>query len=717
MRRLLAAGLLLAGASLAQPSLDFGGRGVSRDQPVAFQADQVDYDRDRAVVTARGAVQAWQGDRILLADEVSFNRNTRRMTARGNVILVEPDGQVLFAETADLTDDLRDGVLTGLRGLLAQNGRFAAPGARRTEGRLTEMARAVYSTCEPCAEDPLSPPIWQLRARSAVHDGDARIIEYTDVSVEAFGVPVFYFPYFYHPDPTVRRQSGLLAPEFGVTNRLGAFLRIPYYWVIDEQSDATITPLFATANLPQLGLEYRRRFNSGTLRLDLSGTYDNDEELRGHAFITGSFAVNETWRWGFDLRRASDESYLRQYRVQGVSTVTTTTLPSSVFAEGFGQGSYARIDTRFYQAVRQADDAALLPFVLPSMSYDYQGVPDRWGGRPYFDLGFFNILREDGTDTTRGATRLGWQLPGQGLIGDLWRLTLQTDALAYAARDLDRSPNFLARSRNEEVRVHPQAAIEWRLPLVRVGQDGLGRQVIEPIVQVVTAPRISNRRAIPNEDSLELEFSDANLFSLNRWPGRDRLEGGTRVNYAMRGAWYFQNGFTVDGLVGASTRDRRGDFPRGSGLEDRQSDIVGRLSVQPVPLVDLTYRARFDRRNGAQRQTDIIASAGPPLFRVSGGYLAADPVDLPRQRTRREEIAVGASTAVGPWRLSGFHRADVETGKPTGTLIAATYEDECVIFDVRLSRRFTRVDGERPETAVVFRVVLKTVGEFGFSAL
>ena len=104
---------------------------------------------------------------MLRADKVTFDRNTGVAAAKGNVVLLEPDGQVLFADYAELTQDMKNGVLRDMRAILAENGRLAANGARRTEGQINEMSRVVYSTCNLCAKDPTRPPLWQIRALSA----------------------------------------------------------------------------------------------------------------------------------------------------------------------------------------------------------------------------------------------------------------------------------------------------------------------------------------------------------------------------------------------------------------------------------------------------------------------------------------------------------------------------------------------------------------------
>ena len=224
---------------------------AARDQPVTFTADSVEYDRENSLVIAQGHVEAWQNDHVLRADHITFDRNTGVAAAKGNVVLLEPDGQVLFADYAELTQDMKNGVLRDMRAILAENGRLAANGARRTDGQINELSRVVYSTCNLCAKDPTRPPLWQIRALSAVQDLEHKKIEYQDAVMEMYGIPVGYMPYFWHADPSVKRASGLLIPSIGASSHIGAFFAQPYYWVIDDQSDATFTPMITTRAGPQ----------------------------------------------------------------------------------------------------------------------------------------------------------------------------------------------------------------------------------------------------------------------------------------------------------------------------------------------------------------------------------------------------------------------------------------------------------------------------------
>jgi LPS-assembly protein len=705
--------------AVAQPA------GPTQNAPVTFTADEVQYDQNAALVVARGRVEAFQGGRILRADELTYNRNTGVATARGNVQLIEADGQVMFADNAELSNQMRDGVLEGLRGHLLQNGRIAAAGARRTDGSIFDLSRVVYSVCEPCKDDPLAPPIWQLRARTATLDRTEQQVRYRGASLDMAGVPVIWLPYFQHPDGSAARQSGFLSPSFGITKYLGGFIETPYYWAIDETQELVLRPTTSTRVAPNLGVDYRRRFNTGEVEIlssagHLDGRDGTEEGFAGHIFARGRFSLDETWRAGFDANRASSEQYLRIYRY-GAQRV----LPTTLFTEGFwGREGFARFDARAYQGLRQSDDISRIPLVLPNIYADWESPEDSLGGRFTVDTWNFAIFRGSGTSTRRMSSRIGYAVPRMDELGGIWTLRAQSDLAAYDFEDINLAPNFATGSANgQSAAANIRTGLDWRMPFLRDGGDW-GRQVIEPRVQLVTGPMTGSQYRIPNEDSIVFDFTDANLFSLNRFTGRDRQEGGTRADMALRGAWFLPQDRQVEAVVGRSFRVQEdgGPFYPYSGLENRASDWVSRLTFRPASWLDLTGRARRGGESFAARAYDISGTLRPSddtSFTL--GYLQAPPMPYLNPLAQREEIYLGASQRLGFWRFGAFGRQDMQLNRPVALGVSAMYEDECFIFETRFTKRYAEDPATNDlypgATMLLFRFGFKTIGDFGLRAL
>ncbi|MFL5255481.1 MAG: LPS-assembly protein LptD [Rhodopila sp.] len=728
MLALLGAGAVPATAFAQLGALTTTRQQIRTDQPVTFSADSVSYDKENQLVTASGHVEAWQNGHIMRADKITFDRNTGVAAATGNVVLLEPDGEVMFADYAEMRNNMNDGILKDVRALLQQNGRMAANGAQRTGGQINELSKVVYSTCNLCAKDPSRPPLWEIRAASAVQDAEHKKIEYHDAQLRMFGLPVAWFPYFWHADPSVKRESGLLPPLMGTSSELGVFYGQPWYQVIDDQSDATFIPMMTTRRGPQLDVEYRRRFNDGNFLLNTSVGYENNS-LQGTIVTRGQFAYDDTWRWGFDINRASSSDYVRDFHLTSGLSGDQNILTSQGYVEGFGEGAYTRLDTRFYQGLTNAINTSALPTVLPRWQYNYFGLPDSLGGRLSLSTNAFNVIRTEGTNTRRAALTMEWERPFTGMLGDLWKITLHGDAAAYNASQFNELPNWASKTNIDSARGLPQMAVDFRWPFARDG-GAWGNQLIEPLVQVILAPQVgdSQNQRYPNEDSLDFEFTDANLFGFNRFPGIDRLEGGVRANVALHSAWYL-GGTTFDGLIGQSYRTNKDNvFPEASGLHNQVSDIVARATVAPTEWLDLTYRTRLSSTGLANRFSDAVATAGVPKLRLSVGYIyttfnpyyyydqpppppAGSPFYFPRN-----EITLGASSSWGNYRFAGYLRRDLSRNQMVAVGADAIYEDECFIFDLRMYRRYTSFNGDNGSTTVLFLLTFKTIGQFGYRA-
>lgn len=717
-----------ASLGLLLPALATPAAAQDRNAPVTFTADDVQYDREAGVVTATGSVEAWQNDRTLRADKIVFDRNTNIAAATGHVVLQEADGQVLFSDYAELTQDMKDGVLTGMRALLSQNGRLAANGARRTDAKVNELTRVIYSTCNLCAQDPTRPPLWDIRAREAIQDAENKRIEYKDAVVDIYGIPVLYLPYLAHPDPTQKRASGLLVPSFGYGSRhLGTFAIIPYYVVIDNSSDVTVSPEFTTQAGQALLFDYRKRFNNGTTKVTAS-IADSRGQFEGHVFAKGQFALNDVWRYGFDINRATSAAYVRDYRI----SPSALFLSSSVYVEGFGKGSWSRTSFSDYQSLTTVSHTGRLPFLLPRTQYAYLSEPDALGGRLSVDAGAFNVMRDSGSNTKRANLSLGWQRPFMGPVGDLWKAGFNLDSAAYDSHGLTRIPSYSRISAATASQAMPTASVEFRLPLARSAGARWGTQVIEPIAKLMVSPRGSSYRdgRISNEDSLDVDFTDATLFARNRAQGIDRLEGGVRLATALRAEWNFPAGARLEGLVGQSRRAEKDPyFSAQSGLRDTVSDVVARQAFSPGPNLDFTARERFDKKSLQTRFADITMATGFQGVNLNAGYLwsSTSPYrlydDVPGSattltalKTPRNEVALGASTKYDAWRVGGTIRRDLRLNKFVGFETNATYEDECFIFDLRFYKRYTSLLNDNGDTGLQFNITLKTVGEFGFKA-
>lgn len=696
-------------------------------EQILITADEVSYDKELGAITARGNVEIVQGKRVLMADSISYNQKTDTVSASGNISLLEPTGEVLFAEYIELTDEFKNGVVRKLRILLTDKSRFAAAQGARRDGNRTVMRHAVFSPCEPCKEDPSRAPLWQLKAEKIVHDQDAQEITYRNAFLELFGVPVAYTPYFSHPDPTVHRRTGFLAPNFGSGGNLGGFAQAPFFLVLDDDKDMTISPIYTVDEGLVFNGEYRQRFDNGELKLagsatvadrkegDPSNPQTKEDEFRGHVEAFGRYDINETWRIGMDIERSTDRTYLRRF---DFFEPDGNSLKQHVFLEGFRQRNYASANLYSFQDLRTSSEGQTeQPYVAPLLDYNHVGEADGWGGRLSLDANFRFLGRGDGPKGQRLSLRPGYGISHTSDMGFVASLNADLQSDVYYTDQISRPRVNTLTTDGVEYRLMPRLFADWRYPFIRKGEST--SQLIEPVIGIIATRNGGNSTDIPDEDSSVFEEDDTNLLSLDRLPGLDRVESGQRLLYGVKFGLFGRNFGQNTVFIGQTFRISDDDeLAANSNINQGLSDLVGRVDIKPHEYIDLLYRFRVDHNSLTPRRNEFSFRVGPKAFQVSGDYTFVDNGTGAGSSSKREEIKGAVLSQISQfWSLrASTHRDLTDDGGSLRHSMSLRYEDECITFDVAGTRSFFRDADIRPSDSLLFKVIFKHLGQVSTSA-
>lgn len=684
------------------------------EEVVQFEADQLTYDNSIQQVTASGNVTVVRGEYVLTANTIEYDQNTGIVIARGQVRIIDADGNTLESERLEISDELRDGFIEDVELLLADQSRVAALDGDRT-GDITTFRRAVYSPCSICDED--DEPLWQIKAVKVVHDLKKKRLYYDDAFLEFFGIPIIYVPYISHPDPSVKKASGLLVPEIRQRNELGLILSAPYFINIDPTQDVTLTPIITTKERAVLGVEYRKQFGTGSLQAEGSMTYVPERDdfnqvtgrniLRGHLFSNGQFTHGEHWRSTYQLKFASDDTYLTRY-----DWSEEDTLVNSYELEGFFDNHYINARMVGFQGLRVEDEVGLVPQALPSISYHYESDPLWRSLRAFADADTVSILRFDGQDTQRVLGSGGVRMPLNFSNGLLTTTTAMARADYYHVSDADTpdNPAFSAED-GSQVRGLARISLDMRLPLIN--SLGSFTQMLEPRILLVAASTDDRAGTIPNEDSRSFDLDDGNIFLEDRVPGYDLWDGGTRVTYGATWRLLMDN-IELDTMLAQSYRFDADaiTYPQGTGLDGNFSDIVGRVSLRVSEWLSFRNRFRIDKKNLAIRRNEIATTLGTERFSVTVGYesLARNPG--PNLPSDREELRLASRLRINEnWQVTANTVQDLTDGRSSVSNRASLiYTDECLEFQLNYRKNFTADRDVEPGTAVTFRIVLRNLG-------
>ena len=251
----------------------------------------------------------------------------------------------------------------------------------------------------------------------------------------------------------------------------------------------------------------------------------------------------------------------------------------------------------------------------------------------------------------------------------------------------------------------------WRYPLAR--QHGKISQTIEPIASLIVSPYGGNSQKIPNEDSINLEFDDTNLFSDTIFTGYDRVEGGPRLKYGLKWGLVGSKGGYTTVFIGQRYRPKEDTtFAKGSGLEGLLSDFVGRVNVSPVKHLNLTYRSRVDKDNFSFKRNELQINAGPPALVFSSNYIFFEP-QSDGEFSGREEISSNISAKLNRfWKSNISSRYDLQgDGDLRNLSLNLTYECECFTLSTSINRQFYQDRDLRPSDSIMFKLSFKTLGD------
>jgi LPS-assembly protein len=777
-------------------------------------AKEIVYNNDKNTIAASGDVQLNYQGRTLQADHVTYDRNTGRVYAEGNARLTDSTGAVITGERFELTDDFKNGFIDSLRVVQTSiergrplTARFSSPRAERSEGETTVFESGTYTACEPCRDHPERPPLWQVRAAKIIHNNSERTIYYEDATLELLGLPVAYLPYFWTPDPTVKRKTGFLAPHYIYSNTLGYGASIPFFWAIAPNYDLTVTPTFLSRQGILGQAEWRQRLENGFYNIRAAGISQEDPEafrqppygagdrdFRGSLETRGEFYLNRNWRWGWDIALISDKWFLQNYRIrsESLSTYYLKESVSTLYLQGQGDRSFFDLRSYYFQTLSSNEWQKQQPIVAPVLDYNKRFTPSTIGGEFALDVNVTSLSREaaqfdplsrentayygiartcsvfdpasclvrgmSGT-TTRASVMASWRREFIDPAGQVWTpfAYLRADnfwiAPNFSGYQNPQLANFLDADDEYLFRATPAIGLEYRYPFV-ADLGSSGKQILEPIAQVIARPNETRIGSLPNEDAQSLVFDDTSLFDWDKFSGYDRAEGGVRANVGLQYTVTGADNFYANVLFGQSYQlagrnsFRQGDLANvglDSGLESRASDYVGRFQLSPNRNFSFVTRGRFDQDNfGLRRLEAGIRADFNPYLPVSTSltyarYDAQPDIGFP---LRREGLLGSARWNLSPnWYISGSVLLDLDryllaretfltqyTANPAtavynrervayvaGMSLGLGYVDECTTLAVSYSvtpREVARNSGEKDQNqTVMFRLELRSLGE------
>ena len=658
---------------------------VASEQDISFEADSVTVNQDDGSMLAVGNVEMQQAGMTLTADEVRYNRDEDRAVASGDVTFIDADGGVHRSDVMTLDTEFTHIVADTLRSRYPDGSFFIADSGDIRTDSVSVYDSSRFSPCD-CDFENGETPIWDLRATSTRHNVETRTIIHRNVRMHIMNLPIGYLPYLAHPDWTVRRRSGFLAPSFIINTDLGLTASIPYFMVIDETSDAEITPYRFQHRGNAVRTRYRRFWDrsefGATLYTANVETYKKNRENVAAIDAAYGARIGQGWDVDMRLRRASQDTFMRRYKFNG-----STSLKSEIVAQKQTQDRYYRVEMWDIQGLNAADTADTEPSVLPHVFYEKIRPGMRPSQRIKTEISAMQVDNDEEHDMSRwtGNVELSDEIEAGGITTEL------KAGVIGSYYSIQKKPAAATTKTDDLGRVTPMASVEWRSPISVSTASRSG--VLEPRLQLAYVGGEDKTDKIPNRDSADYRVDEANLFLLNRYQGYDYLRPGTRADVGVSAISNDALLGEVSGFIGASYR-LSGKPSRGLAVndDDNLSDIVASLSVNPdIPVqVDWSGRMTSDDLKLNESRTSLSGTVGSlslgiEHLQLAKPYFQSAASDL-------EELKLSATYNLpGGWAATGSQVWDLSNGKTrrdssTASLTWTGGIQDCLTFNLDYDR-------------------------------
>ena len=571
----------------------------------------------------------------------------------------------------------------------------------------TNISKGVFTVCKNRGKDKCPP--WSLRAKEIVHDKTKKTIYYDNAVLKFYELPLFYFPKFFHPDPTVKKQSGFLVPSFTDSTTVGAGISLPYYWAINHDKDMTITTkTYKNENILFLN-EYRQAFRNGFLTLDTSYTEGykditskNTDGSRNHIFADLKLNLGKFKSYVSDLsiriQKTSNDTY---FRVHDIDTALVnkddTDLENEIMYKFRKNNLYFDISAHVYENLRKDKTSDKYEYILPNIMF----------GNTFFTKNFGSInlssnAEHKNYETNKYTTILTndfvWnplnKITKKGFVNKLEGMIRNTNYKARKTTDYktDNSVNELS------------GVIGYKssLPLKKI--DNNLSKIFSPNFMLRYAP--GHMRDIRGDD-INLKY--ANLYALNK---TSEIEEGLS---AILGFDYKVNEKDKDGndkerlslsLGQIFNRKENRDRPSKSSLDQKSSDLVGEFNYNFSEIGQIGYKFSLDHNYEKLNYNEVSTTLNFGKVGFNIDYLEE------RNHIGNEHyINSGISLALNDNNKLSFEtKKNFKTDSTELYDISYQYKIDCLTAGVVFRREFYRDSDLEEKDTLMFKITFVPFG-------
>tara|TARA_Y100000590_G_scaffold272669_1_gene306140 strand:- start:7289 stop:9658 length:2370 start_codon:yes stop_codon:yes gene_type:complete len=567
-----------------------------------------------------------------------------------------------------------------------------------SEKNNTTIYKGSFTTCN--QKDNKCPP-WSIYAEEVVHKKNEKKIEYKNAWLKIYDKPVVYFPYFFHPDPSVKRQSGFLMPGFKSSNNSGISVQIPYYKVISDRKDLTLTPRIFFDNEIFLQTEYRQANKDSDLLLDFSVNKDSND-TKNHFFVDLS-SNKQNHTLDLHLERVSNDTYLKKNNITSPIIDDISSLHSYINYYSFNEASTFELNFEVFENLDKPKNDRF-EYIFPRFNYEkYLYNNSDINGDLSLNLKGFQKNYNSSSDEIILINDL--------LYSSYSKTSSTFDGLVTDYQLLLRNVNTNSENSDKFKEGNDQKLLSTfifgtKFPLQKKKQNSV--KLLTPKISARYSPNLTKNNRIWSES-----INYNNIFSLDRIDDT-AVEGGGSLTLGVEYSSSSKNersfGLSFANILRIKDNP---DLPEVYGFSEKRSDFIGEINYFPSKFFDLNYQFSLDKDLNESNYNLIKTNININNFVTSFEFLEEDKY-LSKSRYVKNEtkfnfdnnnsISFGTSKNLDQ-NITNYYNLIYE------------YENDCLTAAIEYNKNYYTDGDLKPEENILFSIKIIPFGKISTPSL
>ena len=727
-----------------------------------FSADKLTYSQDNNIIEAIGNVSAKNSEgKQIFADKIIYNKANQLLKTFGNSRFVDSKNRVLSAENFEYdldkkiinaqnkvkfidkekniyyfskitADDKFDEVIgfdlnSDLNKAKFKSGdkfnEFIEPRLSGKEASIKDGITIIkdgkFTSCKRTNETD-GCAYWNLKASEIIHNTELKEIIYKNATLDLNNINVLYTPYFSHPDPTVKREAGVLAPSFtSLGGEIGSTVKVPIFYPISESKDFTISPVYYFKQNPLLLGEYREKFKNGDLSLEggftegykditSTKTEGSRHHLYGNLRLNFSDKILDESIFNAKIQNVNNPTYLRVNKINSTNDgfkrilvkEDDTQLTNEIYFNSFGKNEILNFKAAAYQNISLDKKSDQYQYLLPEIGYSKYQLFDN------NNLSFNSNLKSQNINTNQNKStfinNLDYSTPENynNDLGVSYKFLTKINNINYYS-------DYNAPKQDLNNEINPVLGFDTSLPFAKISKES----------EQYLIPRIFTRYSpgkMPNSKSNTTTLSTDNIFAMNRMNSDELIEKDLSFNLGFD--WLWQEKFTPNkepekagisiGQVIKFNKDM--DMPTSSSLQNKTSDIVTKVNYLAPKNFDVTLKNTIDKQLSSVYYSDLtlkkfINNSGE----VNLNYYEKNKY-IGSERYAKANLVSNLSNST---KLKLETDRNLKTNLTNSHKLSVEDENECIRYGFYFQRNYSSDKDLKPSTSVMFGVTLLPFGE------